>query len=161
MCPQCWALGVFTVYGTNWNSPRLTTLSVCHAFVLKSDRQRGETLALACSAERPKGLTERWHKLRELKTVEHDTHSGGNNLSSSMVPRYPNRVLICSEVVLGETLVTWITCVVELIFTSVDQSKVLYCLITSSKTRIKTQTMQHLSCKNRQANKNESIFSTE
>lgn len=116
MCPQCWALGVFTVYGTNWNSPRLTTLSVCHAFVLKSDRQRGETLALACSAERPKGLTERWHKLRELKTVEHDTHSGGNNLSSSMVPRYPNRVLICSEVVLGETLVTWITCVVELIF---------------------------------------------
>lgn len=118
-------------------------------------------LALACSAERPKGLTERWHNLRELKTVEHDTHSGGNNLSSSMVPRYPNRVLICSEVVLGETLVTWITCVVELIFTSVDQSKVLYCLITSSKTRIKTQTMQHLSCKNRQANKNESIFSTE
>lgn len=35
-----------------------------------------------------------------------NTYSGGNNLSSSMFPRNPNRVLICSEVVLGETFVT-------------------------------------------------------
>lgn len=44
--------------------------------------------------------------------------SGGNSLSSSMVPRNPNRVLICSDVVLGETFVTWITCVLEFIFAS-------------------------------------------
>ena len=40
------------------------------------------------------------------------THSGGNNFSSSMVPRKPNNVLICSDVVLGDTLVTWTTFVV-------------------------------------------------
>lgn len=32
--------------------------------------------------------------------------SGGNNFSSSIFPRNPNSVLICSEVVLGETFVT-------------------------------------------------------
>lgn len=32
--------------------------------------------------------------------------SGGNSLSSCMVPRNPNKVRICSEVVLGDTLVT-------------------------------------------------------
>lgn len=37
-------------------------------------------------------------------------------MSSSMFPRNPNRVLICSEVVLGDTLVTWMTCVLEFIF---------------------------------------------
>lgn len=44
-----------------------------------------------------------------LTTVQHnatDTYSGGNNFSSSMFPRNPNRVLICSDVVLGDTLVT-------------------------------------------------------
>lgn len=50
--------------------------------------------------------------------IIHNTHSGGNSLSSSMVPRNPNRVLICSDVVLGETFVTWITCVLEFIFAS-------------------------------------------
>lgn len=38
--------------------------------------------------------------------------SGGNNFSSSMVPRKPNSVLICSDVVLGDTFVTWTTFVV-------------------------------------------------
>lgn len=41
----------------------------------------------------------------------HNTHSGGNNFNSSMFPRNPNKVLICSEVVLGDTLVTCITLV--------------------------------------------------
>lgn len=44
----------------------------------------------------------------QLTTLFHiqNTHSGGNNLSSSIFPRNPKRVLICSEVVLGDTFVT-------------------------------------------------------
>ena len=40
-----------------------------------------------------------------------DTHSGGKRRSSSILPRKPKRVRICSELALGETLVTWITSV--------------------------------------------------
>lgn len=49
-------------------------------------------------------------------STETNTHSGGNSFSSSMFPRNPNRVLICSDVVLGETFVTWMTWVLEFIF---------------------------------------------
>lgn len=37
--------------------------------------------------------------------------SGGKRRSSSILPRKPKRVRICSELALGETLVTWITSV--------------------------------------------------
>lgn len=40
-----------------------------------------------------------------------ETHSGGKRRSSSILPRKPKRVRICSELALGETLVTWITSV--------------------------------------------------
>lgn len=39
------------------------------------------------------------------------THSGGKSRSSSIFPRKPKSVRICSELALGETLVTWITSV--------------------------------------------------
>lgn len=43
--------------------------------------------------------------------MEGATHSGGKRRSSSILPRKPKRVRICSELALGETLVTWITSV--------------------------------------------------
>lgn len=43
------------------------------------------------------------------------THSGGKSLSSSMDPMNPNSVLICSAVLLGDTFVTWITLVLDVI----------------------------------------------
>lgn len=39
------------------------------------------------------------------------THSGGKRRSSSILPRKPKSVRICSELALGDTLVTWITSV--------------------------------------------------
>lgn len=49
----------------------------------------------------------------DLKHIS--THSGGKSLSSSMVPMKPNRVRICSAVLLGDTFVTWITLVLDVI----------------------------------------------
>lgn len=51
-------------------------------------------------------------KVANNPTDSYLTYSGGNNFSSSMVPRKPNSVLICSDVVLGDTFVTCTTFVV-------------------------------------------------
>lgn len=52
--------------------------------------------------------------------------SGGNNLSSSMVPRNPNSIRICSDVVLGDTFVTCTTFVVQFMFSENSKNKYIY-----------------------------------
>lgn len=103
-------------YDKNGNSVSISSISYravyCVIVSYISDSHARPTHITASTFKSRQFPTRKPKGYDRMALVSSSTHSGGNNFSSSIVPKNPKSVLICSDVVLGETLVTWTTFVV-------------------------------------------------